>query len=398
MSDESILELERVVRGAPGDEGARLRLVAALVRAGRTRDALERLDLALVSSEQLGSARELSKRLWLEELGSLQFLGAIPLEHANAFVLSLSVDSGRRWVAWSSWRSGLYVSSPSGEPILVDPNHEGRPVFVHGGILASHGDGLTFLEWSGTRFDRRTLPCGTRTFLLGASPLGDRILLRHWKRARVLAWPSLDVVLEVAVAAGPVLVDWIAERLLVPSRVGVAAWSFSGGPAVQCPFKTGHGDPFIAAPGVIGKIWPGLWLHGHEHGWTKPVVRSRRTIPMPSFASDRRTLRLVIGGSTRRFLLDPRTGALDPSPDTAWPMPVRDDAYVCWHPHADVYLAGSSRPQTVAVRAADGKTLREFNYALARSTWSRDGRTLAAVRTPARRGGPSRIEVWGVTM
>src|SRR5262249_55697248 len=108
----------------------------------------------------------------------------------------LAIDPGARLVAWSSDGHGLRVADcDTGLTLYVD-----RRAAVSGlAVTANHVFALDGLRGGISRISRDGRLEGTAFWpliesrrLLGASPTGDRVLLRDEFRGGVYTWPGLD--------------------------------------------------------------------------------------------------------------------------------------------------------------------------------------------------------------
>ena len=411
MSDASVLELSRLLREAPEDEHVRLRLVSALVRAGRRREAVARLHLAGLSDECFAVARPLANELWQAELVDLKRLASLNLD---------LVPKGP-WVTFTAPTPGIEASGLAGGRLFAAaPGRRARPdrrrgrlLPFRGGVLASTRGSLTYIEWWSERGISEPETCETSgvTLTLEASPTGDRILTstNRAEPARLHPWLKTSAnSLEAPPAEG-----WQAH-LLVDDQSGLVRVP-PGAPGDSAElmargWKFVLSDPLTA---VRCKTWQGIWLDRGYHGWATHLAGAPCTFLNPSLASDGRSLRAAVLHKLYRFDLDTSTGAVRPTCPVAgggrgefrW-HPWRS----WWHPHADVLIAaphivgqpvpmsprrpGPRGHRLPALVTAEGTVLKEFTGRILSATWTPDGLGLVLL-TPLGAEG-ARLELWGL--
>ncbi len=392
MADESLRALERSLAGSPANAGLRVQLARALVRAGRARDALARLDLPTIEPAFFDDARALADALWRDELARLERRTVIPVgagagpdQSDSALVVTEDGLAG--------WRADL---NRGGRFAVVDLErgavlHESEEFHVAMAIFASarhvfvdeiSPEGRATLAFSRAGTERA--PAANRIRLVDVAPGGDRFA--EWNTEGTLAvraWPDQQL-LHAAEGHEP-LVDWEVGVAFMRKAGRHLAVRFGGEPReLDFLFRQRLGRGVYAETGsaLILHAWPGL----------EPIrilEPANDPVPAPSLASDRRVLRIMLGGRPRRFEVDFERGAVVRAPEDKERLSRLNAETGRWHPHADAVFRYRKD------RLVELVTPEERLLVLPPGTWPRawspDGHSLIAVSSEK---GERRLEVW----
>ncbi len=391
MADESLLELERVLRAAPDDEAARRRLVALLARSGRRREALEH-------AARIPGGRDLANGLWREDLARLEKTVAVPGTHEvtqiaiepTGKMLALSLRGELRIVEVGSDRV-LHSASGRRDDLLVARREQ---VFVQdyarGGVIAS-------FEWSAGELRSSRRSVRDLATIHDVAPRGDLLLLQGSHHGGIYAWPSLDPIVERPSRLNPPVVDWETRRLLLDGMRGIEVLPFTG-PAL--PVIPGRGERLVAlGAGLVSRYEQGLVLRSLVHGWRVALYElkgvARPGLGKPSLSGS--FVRIVLAGVPLRFELDLERGEVLSRPDRVERLalePSDDDAPIraLWHPRADFVLQ-SRRGGPFELRSLEGETVLRLPPNCFPQAWTEDGRALLVLHA-AGEEGRAWIELW----
>lgn len=391
MADESLLELERVLRAAPDDEQTRRRLVSLLARSGRRREALEHAEL-------LPDARDATNGLWREELERLERTVAAPGAHE---VTDVALDPNGDMVAWSSNREGFHVAAVKTGALVHSAagQRQDRLLAVPGKVFCKdHVRGpITAIEWAqdGVRVTRRN-PQGA---LLDVSPAGDLVLVEGNQTQGVYTWPALGAVIEQPSRLNAPVVDWETRRLLVNGLRGLEVFPFVGPAHATLEGRTTV-SPVVLGGGLVARFRPGLVLHSlaGTGNWMATLYEQRGSVAIPYArpSLSGRFVRLVLGGVPVRFEVDLATGAVLSRPERVERLALSQTSEdrpgeVLWHPHADLVLQ-RRRGGHFELRTLEGETVMRLPQASFPHSWTRDGRGLLTLRGAGE--GRSWLELW----
>lgn len=399
-AEQELRGFERVALAEPGDGGARLRLARQLARLGRRRDALAALDLgglgvAAFSGEGFSEARALADELWEQEILALAPVASLATDEVN-----LRFDGTGRFAVWRQDSGALEVWDAVAT-LSVAPS---TPLVARS---LAFSDSSLFVELDGGRLEERALREGCRTVaardrsdpelrLRAVSPEGDRLTLARSDTPetpglmRVVAWPSLEVVVDdLPATASPF---WDARHIVHWQRCpdGSLEWvarSLDGGPAhllPDCPWSWTYCE---LGPAILEG---GLRIHDLR---TQRVltIADKGAFSSLSVSSDRRGVRFASGDRLGRVEIDRERGAVATPPDELARRlggPARGTLpQVRWHPHADIAADVQGRRGLIA---PDGRVVRSFASSGGGATkfqlmgWSRSGDSLYVRRnTPS---------------
>jgi hypothetical protein len=386
MTDEAIRDLEREVSAAPDDASLRLKLVRALARARRGREALERLDTTRVPRDLLAGVASLAAELWLEELSGLERRKTFEVDGLR------HVAFAEPLLAWVGAKGLAVVDVATGDPV-----HRAEGDLRAGGVVAANGrvfaldpvrHRLTCVEASGAASVLHQAPA-----ILHVSPGGDKLLFWDERVARVEAWPGLAPIFERRIHGRPAI-DWEAGQLVALNSVGlVEVLPLQGG--FPTLLEIGANEVLnLVGHGAVADRSAGITLKALRGGWKLELFRAEGTVPAASVSGDGRGVRVLLGDRVVRFEVDLARGKLLAAPP-ALPLPgagkkgrdPEDEPPLLWHPHADVVLRGG-RGGTFDLLGPGGVLRAKLAGSPVR--WSRDGLSLVLVqegRTPG-------LEVW----
>lgn len=389
MADESLRSLERALAAAPSSGALRLQLARALVRAGRAREALDRLELETIEAAFFDDGRALADGLWRDELARLERRTVIPVGEgagpdASDSALVVTADGLAGWRA-DLQRGGSFAIVDLERGTLL---HESAPphlaTAIHASAEAIFLEETSHLGRALVAFSRSGLeraPCEGR--LVSVAPDGRRIAEWDGERLRVREWPSMHVLVE-AKGHEPLL-DWEEGVFFLKAGATRRAVPFEGEPRDLDQAFTGR-----LGRGVYAETGSALVLHA----W--PALAPIRIldpgvdpVPSPSLASDRRVLRIVLGGKPRRFEVDLERGVVVRAPADKERLARVNAETGRWHPHADAVFRYRKD------RLMELVTPEERLVVLPPGTWPRawtpDGHALVTVSSEK---GLRRLEVW----
>ncbi len=391
MADESLLELERVLRSAPDDAQTRHRLVSLLARSGRRREALEH-------AGPLHDSRDLTNEIWAEELERMEKTVAVPGAHE---VTDVALDPDGEMLAWSSNREGFHVAAIRTGKVLHSASgaRRDRLIAVPGKVFCKDEvrGPITCVEWSPQYADARVTRRTGGGNLLDVSPGGDLILGEGNQQHGVYTWPAFGAVIEHPSRLNPPVVDWDTRRLLVNGLRGLEVSPFLG-PAPAPIEGRSTVQPVVLGSGLVARYRPGLVVHSLINGWTTTLYELKGEVAPPYArpSLSGRFVRLVLGGAPVRFSIDLQSGALLEKPERVERLALSQTAddrpgEVLWHPHADLVLQ-RRRGGTFELRTLAGMTIFRLPQASAPQAWTKDGRALLVLRAAGE--GRAWLELW----
>lgn len=403
MADDSLRELERTVAHSPDDPGARLRLVAALARAGRRAEGLGHLATLAALGPLPPEARSLEAVLWRQEVQALEPRMAVQGAHQ---VDAIEVDPDGATLAWSSGAGSLKVAD-----LATGEVRRTEPCLVRMGKLFVRGQRVFAIDDLGARLLEvdlrgggvpavRSVPVDHHHRLLDVSPDGERVLLQDEEVDGVYEWPALAPVVRRRCGSLDSIVDW-GEGLLVAPDLGgrsveIARIVHGNAPGEHLALAGRRGKLVPLGRGLAAQTFPGLTLHGLRARWSLPLVTANVSLPATSVVADARGLRVVLGGTPVRFDVDLEAGRLLARPDGLDRLlreSARNDESALWHPHADLAVVrrGSA---FFEVRSTDGSLARSLPANTSPQRWTDRGRALVTMRSAGGALGQSWIEVW----
>jgi hypothetical protein len=394
VPDDSLLELERSLRANPDDASLRFRLASALARSGRRGEALAHVDVARAPAEHFQETRRLADELWRSELLELDRAIAVP---GAQNVTHVALDQQGSLVAWSHQERLCVAGLETGAIVHENKRHVSDRIVAAQNGFFSHDrrkQRIVRVEWLKGNLvpsQRNEVPRGTR--LIDASPAGDRLLLQGDRQEGVYRWPSLEPVFEQPSRAERPMVDWTAGLLVSPAYAEIHVVPLDG----SDPFAIGGARGALTAlgSGVFARKQTALALHGIRPAWTRELL-SQAPEGEPSLSSDRRGLRLFLGGKPVRFDLDITTGEVLSAPegvDRLSRVGTREDTNILWHPHADLVL--HRKNGVFELRGLEGPSLRRLPGGASPQGWTADGRALLVLRSAGSAGeGKAWIELW----
>ena len=397
--DDAIREIERACERDARDGASRLKLAQALVRAGRRREALERLDLATMPDEHFDAGRKLADELWLPELRSLEVVRTIPCPRALDVVIDETGTIGAFTETPGSMTSFLSLDDGA-------VRHRVKTRSVHGaagriffedseerlGCVAVEKDGIAVRV--GDSFSRTTPH--QHFGILSVSPQGDLVAVSTPQGMSVLEWPGLAATFEHQPPVGNdqcsyrVFVDWTARCIVAAMEDRFEPISFEG--RTLASFES---DQWGSGSLGRGIFWDGTAVRelssGRRLGLGLPHAHSWRM----SLSSDDRGIRVALEGNGLRCEIDRRSWALAKKPSSSAlagvPRELHYDASIAWHAHADVFTSnvGAGRFE---LRTLAGEPIVRFADLSRPVGWFDGGHALAVMRD----GGAStaRLEIW----
>ena len=353
MSDRAISDLEHALREAPGDGALRIKLSSELARSGRRGEALDVLDFAKVPFEHFGAAKELSERLWREEVAS--FVPLYDFERETYNFEHPKVDRTCRLAV--AWRRGhiQVLDLAASEPFLEVPS-SGTMRFARGGIVffaVPESPGFQSVRVMPDGRLERSEHTDFPAMLAGVSRRADKVLGLTNEHFTVRAFPSLEVLAEGPARSNLAKVLWGSNRVLFLTA--------------RDPIQTVLGDEIIATfhRDSVELVHPAL-------GWSCSI-----DFPTPHdvmLLGDRRTLRIMNRTDLEVHDLDPRTGATKVLSPRVW------RGNNGWHPHSRIAMIGAGSSEYGRFVQDDERTTTilelQNGYSLVR--WEADGRGFLA--------------------
>lgn len=396
MSHETLRELERALTESPTDGGARLRLAQALARAGRRREALDRLDLALVRDSWFGAAKTLSDELWQEQLARLERVHEFPTIRP----FEARLDGTGEWLGWTDASGAVRVGSLASGRVVF----EGRGWIscvarnrFFGGNGASES---TLLECESGGVRSRTLDWKEPKHLLACSPEGARVAAQTTRDGApvvgIYETASLEPLFEetsgVSLSSD---VDWEHEILELRGAATTELRRFDG------EVLETHPVPGVATRllgrGLVSEVRQrqGVRLRSLVRGWRLPL--GEPGTGRIELARDGRGVRFLTSKGPRRVDVDLDTGALL-SDGGETPGKPEADGFSAFHPSTDaLFVTTSKLSDPLVLRTFDGRELLRLPTAprpLVKGCWTADGHGLVVLDLGSGRTGEARFEVW----
>lgn len=384
MGDETIAELERALRAAPDDTEARLRLATALARAGRGGEGLDALPLAAIPRDAYPRAKQLSERLWRDEVAALE--RAAWIEAPGVFG-HLAWTKDAPLVAWQNPTETVIANRETGQRLEVVRGAtravaSRRAIFVqpgrHSPVYAYELDASGRLGVVSQLLDREELldvsPAGDRITVV---PLVERSFGERWEMrlesASVLTWPGLERIAAHGCPRWTFSVDWERRVLTIPGY-GLEV-AFDGGVALErvpnAGFSVGHG--------LLVDARRGMKVHHLPTSASWELVKGRTRAGAFSLARDGRRLRFVYGPKAYCFEIVPPRKARKTHETVG-------GSGVAFHPDADLIATGGM------VADFDGRMVVDLGADATALDWSPDGRALAVKRSTE--GRAVELEIW----
>jgi hypothetical protein len=397
VADESIRSLERALAAEPSSGVARVQLARALVRAGRGREALARLDLATIDEGSFTAARALADDLWRDELSGLVRAAVIPAGRGPHHGESAVVVTPSGLVGWySDWAMGggfAVADLATARVIHSEPRHRSlRQIATRDRVFSDEapiegGARIVSVDRSGAHVV--DLPPGGRFY--DVDPAGERVLVLHDDALRIHEWPSFRVLHERPRAGA--LIDW-EESVLLVNDAKDERWFVPLGGGEPAPIPSERADYLFhrLARGVFAATGRGLRLYTWPGRHViKLLPAAPESVPQPSLAADRRIVRIVLGGKPRRFEVDLERGEVVSTPPNVEKLARSNAETGHWHPHTDaVWRYRKDRLEELAT--PEHRRVLILPAGVWPRAWSPDGHTLVCVSTLD--SGERNVEIW----
>ncbi len=348
MSDHVIADLMHALRGSPEDAALRIHLASELSRSARRGEALDVLDFSKIPFAHFPAAKELSERLWREEVAAMKVVfdfgrprnvGAPPITLDDSGRLAVRDDFDRREL----------IDVERGEVVL---SFGSRITFAVGrGAVVVSDEGVLHRVVVGSDGAVAISQQPSSLKVLRLSPRGDRVLGFGPEGFVIAALPSLDVVKLERIVKHQSGVIWDIPQII--------AWP-----------RTLLGDSMFG-----NYREDGVRVEHRALGWSRFV--EFKDVSYSQLVGDGRTLRVFSRTDMAVFDLDPLTGAITTLRPRAW------NGSNGWHPHAAIALMGvGSSEYGRFIQDEDRNTILELSNGYSLIRWEKNGRGFLA-RSPS---------------